>query len=136
VHLYLSNTKSLMVTYLDNYKAREVTFDDPEIPSRLKYFSTMQYDNRVLLCGGMNTYVENPDDEAGNWEIFDQTWDRSFEFNIKWGRITNRAIMTQKRAKHCLCMIQDPKNTFNKLILAIGGITISYKRDPYLKKTR
>ena len=42
VHLYLSNTKSLMITYLDNYKAQEVTFNDLEtleaIPSRLKFF--------------------------------------------------------------------------------------------------
>jgi hypothetical protein len=30
-------------------------------------------------------------------------------------------------------MVEDPKNAFNKLILAIGGIQIGYRRDPYIK---
>lgn len=41
--------------------------------------------------------------------------------------------MTEKRAKHCLAMMEDPKNPFNKLILAIGGISIIYNKDPYTK---
>ena len=44
VHLYVANTKSFILTYLDNYRGREVTFDEAtqaEIPSRLKHFATI-----------------------------------------------------------------------------------------------
>ena len=44
--------------------------------------------------------------------------------------------MTEKRAKHCLCMLPDPQNAYNKIILAIGGVTVSYWRDPYQKQTK
>lgn len=44
-------------------------------------------------------------------------------------------MMTEKRAKHCLTIIDDPANSYNKLVLAIGGITVRNRRDPYLKKT-
>jgi hypothetical protein len=66
VHLYISNTKSFIVTYLDNYRGKEITFDTPTqslIPPRLKHFATLQYDNRILLCGGMNTWIHNPEEQ-------------------------------------------------------------------------
>ena len=76
IHLYLPNTKSILVTYLDNYKGREVTLNNQAsldaIPSRLKGFASIQYDNRVLLTGGMNTYIENPTAKYANeWQMFD-----------------------------------------------------------------
>lgn len=43
--------------------------------------------------------------------------------------------MNEKRAKHCLVMVEDPRDAYNKLVLAIGGITVRCKRDPYLKRT-
>lgn len=66
VHLYISNTKSVIVAYLDNYKAKEVSFADsvPELAPRLKYFSSIQYGNRVLLTGGLNVRFENPEEPA------------------------------------------------------------------------
>ena len=33
-------------------------------------------------------------------------------------------------------MLPDPQNAYNKIILAIGGITLSYWRDPYQKQTK
>jgi hypothetical protein len=44
--------------------------------------------------------------------------------------------MNEKRAKHCLTVFEDTKSTFNKLILAIGGISINHVRDPYLKQIK
>ena len=45
VHLYLPNTKSFLVTYLDNYRGREVTLKSQgfldKIPSRLQYFASV-----------------------------------------------------------------------------------------------
>jgi hypothetical protein len=85
----------------------------------------------------MNTYIENPTAlDANEWQMFDQAHDTSFEFNVKSGRMNLKALMTEKRAKHCLCMLPDPQNTYNKIILAIGGITVSYWRDPYQKQTK
>lgn len=65
VHLYISNKKSLIIAYLDNYKGREIKFGkeaEKIIPDRLKGFATIQFDNRVLLTGGMNFFYENPED--------------------------------------------------------------------------
>jgi hypothetical protein len=85
----------------------------------------------------MNAWVENPEEEdAAMMQQFDKTHDESFEFNVKHGKCLVKAKMTEKRAKHCLAMVEDPKNSFNKLILAIGGIQVGYRRDPYLKQTK
>ena len=137
VHLYVANTKSVICAYLDNYKGREVSFAEsvPDIPPRLKHFATIQYDNRVLLCGGMNSILENPEDPSYSL-AFDHAYAESFEFNVKFARCTGRATMNEKRAKHCLAMVEDPANPFNKLILAIGGVSVNRWRDPYQKVTK
>jgi hypothetical protein len=44
--------------------------------------------------------------------------------------------MNEKRAKHCMVIVEDPADAYNKLILAIGGVSVSYHRDPYLKETK
>lgn len=71
----------------------------------------------------MNTWVENPEEEDFTLTSqFDKTHEVSFEFNVKYGKCLVQAKMTEKRAKHCLAMVEDPKNAYNKLVLAIGGI--------------
>ena len=40
----MANTKSFILTYLDNYRGKEVTFDEGTqalIPGRLKHFATI-----------------------------------------------------------------------------------------------
>lgn len=88
----------------------------------------------------MNTYYEHSNDiedeeDIAKMPMFDQVHNKSIELNVKNARCTNTALMTEKRAKHCLTMMEDCKCSYNKLILAIGGVTIKYRRDPYLKKT-
>jgi hypothetical protein len=137
VHLYVANTKSVVVAYLDNYKGREICFADetPSLPPRLKYFASLQYDNRVLLTGGMNSDCENPEDPAMSPQ-FDYCFAGTYEFNVKHGKCLSKAFMTEKRAKHCLAMYEDPANPYNKLVLAIGGVSVAYIKDPYKKQTR
>jgi len=63
VHLFIANQKSFVVTYLDNYKGKMISFRNvKEIPDKLKYFATLQLKNNILLVGGMNTYFENLED--------------------------------------------------------------------------
>lgn len=134
-HLYLANTKSVIVAYLDNYKGKEVPFGDVEtrIPPKLKYFATIQYDNRVLLTGGLNSQLENPEDVYS--EIFDYCHEMSFELNVKLGTCTTVSKMKEKRARHCLTMMPSGDH-FNKHIIAVGGVQIRYNRDPYKKRTK
>ena len=53
----------MVIAYLDNYKGKKISFKKhKEIPQRLKFFTTVQFDNNVLLCGGLNSREENPED--------------------------------------------------------------------------
>lgn len=87
VHLYVANTRSVVVAYLDNYKGKEISFSEeaPSIPPRLKFFATIQYDNRVLLTGGMNSNFENPEEPLMSPQ-FEYAFAESFELNVKTGR--------------------------------------------------
>lgn len=63
VHLYLSNKKKFALAYLDNYKGKKISFKHmKQIPDRLKYFATIQLENKILLLGGQNSKEENPED--------------------------------------------------------------------------
>jgi hypothetical protein len=66
---------------------------------------------------------------------FEYAFADAFELNVKLGKLVTHSFMNEKRAKHCLCLYQDPHNIYNKFILAIGGVTITYKKDPYQKRT-
>ena len=88
-----------------------------------------------MLTGGITQKYENPEDPV--WSpVYDQTHEESYEFNVKYGRLNQMALMKDKRAKHCLVILEDYQNVFNKLILAIGGVNITYKNDPYQKTTK
>jgi len=122
------------VAYLDNYKAKEVSFEHAGVPERLRHFATIQYDNHVLLTGGLNWHLENSD-EPGTSEQLMRAHAATFEFNVKSGRSIEHK-MTEHRAKHCLLIMPDPSNQYNKLILAIGGVTVRDRKNPYTKRTQ
>ena len=138
MHLYLSYKKKFVIAYLDNYKGKKVSFKKcKEIPDKLKHFATIQFDNNILLCGGLNCKLENPEDVFS--QQFDYTYNDAFLFNVKQ---THQQLqkplhlkMTMNRAKHCLTQLQDPRDPFNKLVLVIGGVYVTYKRDLFLKST-
>ena len=74
--------KKLILCYLDNYKGKKISFKTlKEIPERLKHFATIQFHNTVLLCGGMNSKFENPEDVLS--DQFDYTHDDGFLFDVK-----------------------------------------------------
>lgn len=77
--------------------------------------------------------MENPEDDYAN--AFDHVHDDSFMFNVKnLGQVKHTKMM-MKRAKHCLALTVDPKDPYNQLILAIGGIYVTHRQDLFYKKT-
>ena len=42
--------------------------------------------------------------------------------------------MMERRAKHSLTQMQDPMDSFNKLLIALGGITFTYHTNLQKKK--
>mmetsp|Transcript_35043 Transcript_35043/g.26149 ORF Transcript_35043/g.26149 Transcript_35043/m.26149 type:complete len:108 (+) Transcript_35043:35-358(+) len=63
VHLYLANKKSIVVAYLESYKARELSFAHVDaLPPKLSFFASLQIENVVLLCGGLTPTLANPED--------------------------------------------------------------------------
>ena len=85
VHLFVANTRSVIVAYLDNYKAKEVSFEHAGVPERLRHFATIQYDNHVLLTGGLNWHMLNPEEPESSEQLM-RTHAGTFEFNVKSGR--------------------------------------------------
>ena len=78
--MYMSNRKSVLVAYLENYKAKEISFKHVEdIPPDLKFFTTLQFENNIFLAGGMNTVLEDPE----KMDLFDYASNKSFLFDIK-----------------------------------------------------
>ncbi|CDW81731.1 UNKNOWN [Stylonychia lemnae] len=134
LHLYLAHKRKMVVAYLDNYKGKKISFKKhKEIPERLKYFSTIQFENNVLLCGGLNSKEENPEDPLS--QQFDYVYDDSFLFDVKHTKVLNKMHMHMKRAKHCVTIQQDPVDQFNRLVLIIGGVYITYHKDLFKKTT-
>ena len=92
----------------------------------------------------MNTLYENPEDIHKSPQ-FDYAYDTSFMFDVKRKvrdeEITSKDMgvcmgeykMVEKRAKHCMTIVQDPHDSYNKLIIAIGGINITHYRDLFKK---
>jgi len=68
----------------------------------------------------MNSGLENPEDTCS--KELDRAFDDCYIFDVKKQECLVHCKMTKKRAKHCIAMTQDPKDPYNKLVLAIGGI--------------
>ena len=79
--------------------------------------------------------MENPEDPAGSESLI-HAHAETYEFDAKHGRLIMDGVkMTERRAKHCLLMMPDPSNSYNKLIIVIGGVTVKDRKNPYTKKT-
>eukprot|EP00347_Sterkiella_histriomuscorum_P017947 403347374 len=132
VHLYLSYKKKFVIAYLDNYQGKKISFKKcKQIPEKLKHFTTIQFENNILLCGGLNSKEVNPEDPLS--QQFDHTYNDAFLFDVKNTKLLNHMKMTTNRAKHCVAMLNDPNDSFNRLILVIGGVYVTNHRDLFKK---
>lgn len=47
----------------------------------------------------------------------------------------SKLTMTMARARHCVAMAHDPKDSYNRLVLIIGGVYTTQHRDLFYKTT-
>ena len=66
---------------------------------------------------------------------FEYTYNDAFIFNVKKVELVHHTNMNTNRARHCMTFAEDPNDSYNKLVIVIGGIYITYHKDLFLKKT-